>query len=1152
MRAMGSIAWSGIKARIPSFHFGDGVSVWPIPPYRSRQPFRSVNAFPPLISSIALFPMLPNADTPFPPKFYFPGSASNMAARSDFAEKLLRDLRLRKERMAGAATENSSQVFGDRSPVGSSRSLNTEGSSNQIILHDRGKISTQVTDLSMAIAFALDNTAKISKISPPTSNPLLNFFNRLDCRKMDISTSGKHSPPTIPSVSHIDNLTEISKEVLRACSIGLNININSIQVGQELLKGAVDLEESLRMLVNLEEASEYMNGDRGRSRLTLLDGQDDTRTRVNQMQLDRPRFSFDKPSKNSHIVAQKNMITKEKESMLSCPHRRTASCVLDFDGPQVCSSSSTQEKGRISNVIAKLMGLEELPQKESMKKDLSSRENERKVSSKTRKFAEPLARERSNRLLLNTDHKSIRTQNSTPVRDLMSDVKAEKMQEITDDSFKTVTVERNVAGGKDAVSAPKTATSTMNKLQKDSTAQNKVTGFQICRGGEERRAFVEDRERKMTETRLNNEQQQKAQQIEYNVSANCLEKRSEYKDLKQTPKDKCAAQVEVLKKREHSEDKNRAGQKGQQIQKESLMTKKPRGRYVESMVSAKTNRSADYLHKKQKNDKTTYENGTSMKPTEEVGMRDPPNVDAGRGNFKKEDQNQSPSPREPQNHNEKATDSMLLTPDKSNALAKKKKAVYKEIQKSANLRKMDVPMTRRSRTVNDFKRSSNQSAIMLQELKQQMHKKKNSAKGREPESDIQENRGEVGITVSDASEKLRELTKQPEKVQNDAEQTTLLNNSVGDECQTENIQDILPPNDNCCDRDSNSRKVSSDLQKVEEPYASADEKDLKQYDQHNEGHKPSMPSHNLCNPDVHKQLPESGRQEQLMEPEKELKDIVIKNQHLTEPEKELIVVENHYLAEPGKELKEIVIGNHHLTEPKKELKEIVIRNQHLEEPEKELKEMVIRNQHLTEPEKEIKEIVTKNHYLTEPGKEPGEIVTKNQQLTEPEKELKEIVIKNHLFLNTAEALFKLNIPASFLHAGDQNEEVGDKKLILDCGYEIMKRKARRDEVTLHPYKIKCSKLRSLDDMVKKLCKDFEMLKLYGGSWDDECDIASYLYKMIEKDMHGKDPDLNCMWDLEWNDMMSMFCEKEDVVGDVEKHVLNVLLDEMTNDLLLVV
>ncbi|KAL0351877.1 UNVERIFIED_CONTAM: hypothetical protein Scaly_1576400 [Sesamum calycinum] len=696
-----------------------------------------------------------------------------------------------------------------------------------------------------------------------------------------------------------------------------------------------------------------------------------------------------------------------------------------------------------------------------------------------------------------------------------------------------VMVERNDAGGTDTVSAPKTATSMMKKLQKDSsTAQNKVTGFQICHGGEERRALVEDRERKMAKTRLNNE----PQQIEYNVSANCLENRNGNKDVKQTAKDKRTAQVEVPKKREHSEDKNQAGPKGQQIQKESLMTKKPRGRYMESMVSAKTNRSVDNLHKKQSNDKTTYENGTSMKPTEEVGVRDPPNVDASRGNFRKEDRNQIASPRQPQDENEKATDNTLLTPDKRiDVLAKKKKAVYKEIQKSENFRKMDVPMTRRSRTVNDLKISLNKSATMLQELKQKMHKKKNRTKGREPESDIQENRGEVGIIVSDASQEVRELKKQPDKVENDAEQITLLNNSVADECQTENMQDILPPNENCCDRDSNSRKVSSDLQKVVEPYASEDEKNLKQYDQHNEGRKASMASHNLSKPDV--QSPESGRQEQLMEPEKELKDIVIKNQHLMEPEKELKV---------------IVVENHNLTGPDKEPKEIVIRNQHLTKPEKQPKEIVTGNEHLTEPKKELREIAVKNNYLTKPEKEPTEIVTKNQQLTEPEKELKEIVLKNHLFLNTAEALFKLNIPVSFLHAGDQSQEVGDKKLILDCGYEIMKRKARRNELTLHPYNITTlsfSKLRSLDDLVKKLCKDFEMLKLYGGSWDDEIDIASYLYNMIEKDMHEKDPDLNCMWDLEWNDMMSMLCEKEDVVRDVEKHVLNVLLNEMTNDLL---
>lgn len=182
-------------------------------------------------------------------------------------------------------------------------------------------------------------------------------------------------------------------------------------------------------------------------------------------------------------------------------------------------------------------------------------------------------------------------------------------------------------------------------------------------------------------------------------------------------------------------------------------------------------------------------------------------------------------------------------------------------------------------------------------------------------------------------------------------------------------------------------------------------------------------------------------------------------------------------------------------------------------------------------------------------------LNRQEQLTEPEKNLKEMVIKSQLFLSTAEALFKLNIPVSFLHAGDHHEnEVTGTKLELDSAYEVLKRKARRHEVTYHPYTktpVSNVKLKSLDDLVRQLCKDLEILKSYGVNGSDECDVAAGLHKMLNKDIYNEDPDVNCMWDFEWSRMMSIFPEMEDVVKDVERHMLNGLLDEITKDLLII-
>ena len=53
--------------------------------------------------------------------------------------------------------------------------------------------------------------------------------------------------------------------------------------------------------------------------------------------------------------------------------------------------------------------------------------------------------------------------------------------------------------------------------------------------------------------------------------------------------------------------------------------------------------------------------------------------------------------------------------------------------------------------------------------------------------------------------------------------------------------------------------------------------------------------------------------------------------------------------------------------------------------------------------------------------------------------------------------------------------------------------------------------------------------------------------MLEHDVYDRDPDMNCMWDLGWNDETVAFIEKYDVIRDTEKHILSVLLDEITVD-----
>ncbi|KAB2089865.1 hypothetical protein ES319_A03G089800v1 [Gossypium barbadense] len=166
-----------------------------------------------------------------------------------------------------------------------------------------------------------------------------------------------------------------------------------------------------------------------------------------------------------------------------------------------------------------------------------------------------------------------------------------------------------------------------------------------------------------------------------------------------------------------------------------------------------------------------------------------------------------------------------------------------------------------------------------------------------------------------------------------------------------------------------------------------------------------------------------------------------------------------------------------------------------------------------------------------------------EPLTESENLLKQILIKSQLFTNTTEALFKLDIPTGILHGNVHNYNEQESKLLLDCSYEVMKRRGRRQELSAHPF-LQVSISSSTSNKAKSLDN---LLKSYGREGKEDCSFEDYLPKMIEVDVNNKEADLNCMWELGWNCMMFAL-EKDDIVRDVEKYVLNGLLVGITRDL----
>ncbi|XP_042035196.1 uncharacterized protein LOC121781535 [Salvia splendens] len=960
---------------------------------------------------------------------------SNMTTKPDFAQKLLNDLRQRKERMA--ATQHSSRQSSQtsrvargtsrggarqmnaldsaRSTTRGSRSVNTKDASSHIIVYEGRQSSKQVRDLSMAIAFAFENSGNLSSISGSSSNPLVNFFNRFgrrssNSRKMEATGFYNHtSAGSFPNI----HVNEISKgvhklnQILSACSNGLNLDRNSIEIGRELLKGAIDLEESLRMLVSLQDASEYTNSSQRKGRIKLLgedgdedeDEDDDNGKRVVQWELDRPRFSFDRASGKSRVVqggtrqqplalpyrqtSEQSIITHSQ----LLPHTRSNSYVEDYS--VVSLSKPTPEKGRISNVIAKLMGLEEAPLKEGSV-------GGKNVSNESAKQKKSMTRETRN------NGSDLSTNKLLPRRDPKQQIKPEKSHETKDGASKMVNSERSQLRKDFKMQAVSIEPANI-MIKKQQSQTNHVDGVTSFKDNTRKPTHGEDK-RALKSTMLKAEGKT-SNRIEQVVSANSVEKRNANNYV---PKN----QEQVTKRPDRAEDKNSVEYKPQQLQKHNLVAKIHEGQQVEHINASKSKRSAaTNQQKKLPCEKSTPGDGRSTKvPVRDSVHRRHQDADLTIDNSQNTAINQENPQTQRQSQDLSKTESgieegssRLLAEEKpAEASATQKRTVSRKVQRREIPEKIEVLATRRN-SIGTAKRPDN----ILRGLKQQIQNKSRASQKTEEPSDRKVKQEEK---VINASKIVAEPVKLDVKIETGDDQAIVLNSTAANESQIDKRQNKLKLNNSVVD-DLEEEEQPRTL-KVEEEQTKSTERDLLQHEQ-------------------------SNRQE---------------------------------------------------------------------------------------------------------------------QLTEQEKHLKETVIKSQMFLSTAEALFKLNIPLSFLHAADHENEVSGKKLVLlDSANEVIRRKARRHESMYNPYMktgMSNVKIRSLDDLVRQLCKNLELLKCYGMSGSDECDVAAGLHRMLSKDIYNEDPDVNCMWDFEWSRMMSIFPEMETVVKDVERQMLNGLLDEIASDILL--
>ncbi|KAL1318207.1 uncharacterized protein LOC107644060 [Arachis ipaensis] len=1009
-----------------------------------------------------------------------------MAKRSDFAQKLLDDLRLRKEKMGVPAASHQSQRTSQSQPIDaysyskqtsvgsrnrksneivssrngdmlnrSSRShrssINGEVS-NQIVSYGRGQSSHKMDDVSLAIAFAFENgmakprRTDSSYYSNNNNSSTLAFLHQIKKGTMEFGMMDRQGNMVRQQASTNNfqglspmQINEISKgaqrlnQILRACSNGFNIDRYSIEVAKELFQGAIDLEQSLRMLVELQQNSEFLIAPQKKNRIKLLDEDSEDDDESNKIiraseknQLAPPIFSFDKRSRHTLMQGKiiltnskegRNSNTKNKDGKISRASQkqtnRSSSEIKNLNDvleqkSHSASAKSDTEKGRIPSVVAKLMGLDNLPEKAEPKimpqKDSGNAHKIRGNQGMSMQYTS--AKERTKKVEVNNNKE---TENLVAMKKQRV-IEAFNMAATTHDEEQLFAANKNSLGEKaghrvvsqsgkplwsdlygikplNGFEKPKHNISAANITEQKSTAKGRINGEQVNERSQVKPSMQEEKD--------------------INVSNFQMVKKNTYKqnmnNQKKPEKSLADQKSYMLTKYGPQEGKNHSEQRLQPREKQMPQARLQGGSELNLRSSKNQNRLIS-SHKKQ----NSVENLEAMKLEGLLGNR--------YDDFTKHETSNGTNDKVKEIVNRKGASVKMMVDEK----------IVPKLanMKVKNTRKQKADMPRKIVEVSN----EGNGRKLIEKVKQQIHILHDSRQGEiDRFNGFKDAKGEtVGIINSN--------------------ETAAVAESPDRRGQPLKEADLAPTSYNSDGRELHSLKGPIALTTNHSDHAAPVVA--------NEGFKRGELALNTTN----------GTHEESMS--------------------------------------------------------------------------------------------TNNNHL--PHKNQNIYAKRTQKpLTESEIRLKRILVANRSFLNTSEALFRLNIPFSILQdgsTGSQDREGECKELMLDCGYEVMKRKGILSELRAYPFSnisIDTMSIASLDDLVRLLNKDIEKLRFYGrNNRNFNANVEDYLPKMLELDIFSREQDIDCMWDFGWKNETFALIERCDVVKDMEKHVLNVLLDEITRELML--
>lgn len=236
--------------------------------------------------------------------------------------------------------------------------------SNQILPYGKGARMEKI-DLSKALAFALENAGKATRGDPTGNASIISFLHEVGKRSLgsqrrssqqqqQLSSSSQQLPMVHVHIKEISKGAQKLNQIIKACSNSLSFRKGrySIHCGEELMEGAIELEQSLRLLVDIQQASsEYITKKPRKNRIKLLEETDDEEEEEEDEAQIRNHRKIKEVAKAD--IEMRLLALNYPEDKKNKHRKQTRSFQETEPKPQ---------KGRIPNVVAKLMGLGEFPQ----------------------------------------------------------------------------------------------------------------------------------------------------------------------------------------------------------------------------------------------------------------------------------------------------------------------------------------------------------------------------------------------------------------------------------------------------------------------------------------------------------------------------------------------------------------------------------------------------------------------------------------------------------------------------------------------------------------------------------------------------------------------------------------------------------------------